>query len=433
MTSILTSISGQFSKVLILGTFFPAAVFVIFGMIFAVPLFPAEFPLLKPLEALGTEWVVVFLAFLTLVLSGLLYNLNIPIIRMYEGYPWLNSWVGEHSASHQRTRFKAAEARNAGMQEVIDYLKEQGTDAEDVRAVEGMRPRIGQRVNYEFPGRESLVLPTRLGNIIRSFEFYPSRQYGMSSIALWPRLVAKVDKDYAAAIDDTKSSFDFMINSSVLSTVLSFVILVTGLSYPSSMGSQADWLWWLVEVAAFLALAYLLYRGSISRASAWGSMVKGAFDLYRWDLLKQLGYERAPKTVPEEHTFWDTVSRQIIYGYAPKDKGRPADYGSVSAFARGKPPGASLEVGRGLSRPAADDTATVTLRVKNTDTTCVVKDLVVTDTTSEGSAYLWGSARVDAQDIPVLGTNPYHFEIGARVLAPGEELLLTYTVIPHKG
>ena len=432
MTSILSGISGQFSKSLLLGAFFPAVVFVILGMIFLVPLFPAEWPLLKPLESLGTEWVVVFLLFLTLVLSGLLYNLNIPIIRLYEGYPWVNSWVGVWFTRSQTTRFEAAEARRAAMPELIEYLKGRGTEVEDVRAVEGMRPAIGQRVNYEFPSQKSLILPTRLGNVVRSFEFYPSRQYGMSSIALWPRLVAKVDKDYAAAIDDTKTSFDFMVNSSVLSGVLALVILTTGLAYPSSLDSLADWLWWSVEVIAFVALAYLLYRGSIGRASAWGSMVKGAFDLYRWDLLKQLGYTLVPKTVSEERALWNTISRQMIYGYPPRDKELPADY-AASTFARGEPPGADLEIGRGMSKPTPDGAVEVSVRVKNTDAGCVVGNLMVTDAVPDGFAYLWDSAYVDTQKVPVSGTNPYRFEIRTHNLAPGEDLLLTYTTIPLKG
>jgi hypothetical protein len=434
MTAILSSISGQFSKALFLGAFFPSVVFVILGMIFALPLFPAEFGLLKPLEALGVEWKVVFLIFLTLVISGLLYNLNISIIRLYEGYPWKDSWIGSYFLPRQRTRFKAAQARHAGLPDVISYLEARaGADAEDVQTVEDMRPRVGQQVNYAFPDEEALVLPTRLGNTIRSFEVYPARQYGMSSIALWPRLVAKVDKDYAAAIDEAKTSFDFMINSSVLSAALASVILTTGLSNPSSLGSTADWLRWALEVVVFLAFAYLLYRGSIGRASAWGSMVKGAFDLYRWDLLKQLGYQHVPKTVPQERSLWGNISRRTIYGDPPKEKGRLPDYAAAEAYARGTPAGVRLKVGRGLAEPDAKGKVVVTVRVENPDKHRPVTTLVVTDTTAKEAAYLWNSARVDGQVVPVSGTNPYHFHLGERSIPPLGELLLTYIAVPRKG
>src|SRR2546429_5810143 len=39
-----------------------------------------------------------------LVVTGLLYNLNIPIIRLYEGYSWENSAVGSALASLKKRR-----------------------------------------------------------------------------------------------------------------------------------------------------------------------------------------------------------------------------------------------------------------------------------------------------------------------------------------
>jgi hypothetical protein len=94
VTNILSSISGQFSKSLILGTFFPVMVFVILAQIFVVPLLPSDWLVLRQLETLDTQWRVVVILLLAIVLSGLLYNLNIPIIRFYEGYPWQDSWIG---------------------------------------------------------------------------------------------------------------------------------------------------------------------------------------------------------------------------------------------------------------------------------------------------------------------------------------------------
>jgi len=43
----------------------------------------------------------------------------------------------------------------------------------------------------DFPWRESLVLPTRLGNIIRSFEFYADREYGRDSVSILVALNAE--------------------------------------------------------------------------------------------------------------------------------------------------------------------------------------------------------------------------------------------------
>jgi hypothetical protein len=85
---------------------------------------------------------------------------------------------------------------------------------------EQMRTDAGRRLNEEFPIERTSVLPTRLGNVIRSFEDYPERQYGMDGVTLWPRLVAKINKDHATVIEDAKITFDFLLNSAVLSAVL---------------------------------------------------------------------------------------------------------------------------------------------------------------------------------------------------------------------
>jgi len=69
---------------------------------------------------------------------------------------------------------------------------------------------------------------------------------------------------------------------------------------------------WIGTVVGFLLLSHLAYLGSISAASAWGAKVKGAFDLYRNDLLKQLGYDRLPSTLKEEKNLWDLISLRMI-------------------------------------------------------------------------------------------------------------------------
>jgi uncharacterized repeat protein (TIGR01451 family) len=293
--------------------------------------------------------------------------------------------------------------------------------------------RIGRRVNSEFPGDKAFVLPTRLGNIIRSFEHYSERQYGIDAIALWPRLISKIDKDYATAIDDAKTSFDFMMNSSVLSAILVLVLLIAGLLYPISLTSLQWWLPWLVEIALFTTLAYVFYLLSISRASAWGDMVKGAFDLYRWNLLEQLGYKHELTGLREERDLWDKISRQMIFGdtpLGPRVNYSPAPPPILLTFAHGKPDTVALETTRGIKPASTDEGINVVLCVKNADTQHTAQNVVVTDTLPDGFDYEWSSAYVDDQSMPVVGSNPYHFNIGN--LDPGKEKILTYRAIPRR-
>ena len=99
MTSILSSISGRFSFSLLLGTFVPAFVFILLARMLVVPLVPGalDVALLTPLKAIDESWEIFAILLSAIVLSGLLYSLNTPLIRIYEGYPWQDTWLGTQS------------------------------------------------------------------------------------------------------------------------------------------------------------------------------------------------------------------------------------------------------------------------------------------------------------------------------------------------
>jgi hypothetical protein len=284
MTSILSSISGQFGKALIFGAFLPATVFMILWSIFVEPIVPVVLTLLKPLGLFSQEWPLIAGTFIIVVITGMLYNLNIPIIRFFEGYPWQFSYLGRRRTVYYQKMFQEAQARQNGMRTLL-----RAVDSQDpyYAVITRYWSSSGEAFKKAYPNRELLVLPTRLGNVIRSFERYPDEQYKMESILLWTRLVAKVDKEYAGVITDTKASLDFMLNSSVLSAILAFSALALGLIFPqNTLSSPALLSVWLIKIFAFLLLAYLFYLGR-SRASAWGETVRAPSTSTRWDLLKQ--------------------------------------------------------------------------------------------------------------------------------------------------
>lgn len=136
-------------------------------------------------------------------------------------------------------------------------LREMSTSDSRYAALASKRSRIALRLNNEFPSQPELILPTRLGNVMRSFEEYPSVQYGIGAITLWSRLVAKIDKDYAGGIDAAKTSVDFMLNLSVLSFFSATVMTIVGLYY------FAPVLPVLLTVSGFLIVSYLAYAGLI--------------------------------------------------------------------------------------------------------------------------------------------------------------------------
>lgn len=272
MTSILSTISGYFSKHLILGSFLPVVIFIILAWLLLVPLLPGHWSLFQPLAGLDKEWKIVAITFTAIVVSGLIYNLNIQILQLFQGYPWKDSWIGKRRTRHFKKRCNAAQIRIQGLRTLlraidnatndiatqpllvqqvltrltttVDELSNLGTEdktwlrtwlpqpAYDSNILKerwnGIRERVFneytrtlQRLRNEYPSEEWLLMPTRLGNLIRCFEYYPKREYGIDGNEMWPRLIAKIEPDYALTVDDAKISFDFMMNCSMLSGFLS--------------------------------------------------------------------------------------------------------------------------------------------------------------------------------------------------------------------
>jgi hypothetical protein len=329
----------------------------------------------------------------------------------FKNYPWLN-WstapVGTE-LSHTITYFESI--KDKVVDEYSAYRRELKTS---------------------YPERTGLILPTRLGNAIRSFEFYPSREYGIDSIALWPRLIGIIPKDYAVAVDDAKTTFDFMMNCSALSLLLSFSMLLAGMIYPARFTSIWPLVEWLVAVSVFAFLSYFFYLLSINRVSAWGALVKGAFDLYRWELLKKLGYQQEPKSREAERKLWYEISRQMIYGdrydKTFQDYSQAAEFSHPSV--RSTPAKVKLELTKGMRVNSWTRVVTFYVRVKNVDPSFAAADIIVTDKLTDDFEYEWDSAKIGNDNVSLTGTDPYEFNVGN--LPRTAEVVLSYNAVPRK-
>ena len=311
MEGVFSALSGHFGKPLVLGSLVPVSVALFLFVALVSPPVPLEASFVGTVPAVGNEWRVVELALVTLVLSVLMYNLNTPIVRMYEGYVWQKSWIGEGRTRHFQREFDVLQSRRKNLLALLARPSEKPLLE---RLVRSRLARVVELQKRDYPSIRSSVLPTRLGNVIRSFENYPRDQYGMSAITLWPRLVAVIPENYAGAIAESKTALDFLINSSLLAGVLSLAVLAFG-SPVALSGESWISLGFRLSAAFMLAVvSFLFYRLSISQAVAWGSLVRGAFDLYRWDLLERMGFGLKPRTPIEERELWLGISRQLLFG-----------------------------------------------------------------------------------------------------------------------
>jgi hypothetical protein len=139
---------------------------------------------------------------------------------------------------------------------------------------------------------ERLLLPTRLGNVLRAAEAKAGQRYGLDTVTMWPRLYPHVPDPLARALQETRTQLDayasLCVSFLVAGVVLAAVLLTDG---P-----------WLAVPALVLAAGWIAYRAATTTAIKYGEALAVAFDLYRFPMLDRLGFAH-PSSLEEELRF----------------------------------------------------------------------------------------------------------------------------------
>ena len=437
MNSLLTSIAGQFAKPLLLSGVLPVVTTLALLLLVTHPRFPLPLSAPAALKDLDTSWQITWATLLVLVAAMLLNVLNTTIARLLSGYPW-HSTVGRPLTALRRAQFRRMRELRDGLLVLYQDLRPEDKEdltpeeqaAKDAAAqVYGAVTSLSRRLNQDFPYREDLVLPTKLGNVIRNFEDYPREQYGITTVRLWPRLIAVIDARYAAVLDDAKTNFDFMLNCSVLFAVSA---VITGVLAWRSRGPQTLAVDAIVRMLFFAALSFFAYLAAVERARGWGLHVKAAVDLYRRALLKHLEYDyKLVDMADEKERIWTGLSSQwsfpdmrksienVLYSAPLLVPAPPTSVRSANSV--------PLTIVRGLSVPTGKPFAsvTVTLRVDNLSPDAATT-LTIGDTIPPNWSLVWGSpAGVGGTPAPRLkSSSPLLLELDE--LAAGASCSISY-------
>ena len=148
-------------------------------------------------------------------------------------------------------------------------------------------------------------MPTRLGNVLRTFEMSAGSQYGLDSLTVVSRLLLIAPDNHVDYVNDQRSQLDLAVRMIFISLIATATTVFFLWPYP---------LWALTAIIPY-AIAYLSYRGSVVAARGYGSALKMLIDLNRFEL-----YERLHVKVPNSNGEERWANRQVSHLLA----GQPA-------------------------------------------------------------------------------------------------------------
>jgi len=166
--------------------------------------------------------------------------------------------------------------------------------------------RIYEMIYYYYPpiDQPQEVMPTDLGNILKSAEMYPKERYNADAVFFWPKLYPLLSSEWTTALANARGSMDLMILISLLGYSLS---ILGGLIL---LLSQAQPFQFLLVFWGSFALGWVAYNGAITYSLTYGDLIRSTFDLHRDKLIAEMGL-KAPESIEEEKKFWDDFGQWL--------------------------------------------------------------------------------------------------------------------------
>ena len=280
----------------------------------------------------GTQQLVsvgVIILIFTIVIGFTLTALNTFILKMFEGYvtlPQIQFIYNKAKRMHMRKAHRLIQHRDKLKKHIRD-MEDKGNAAGVEDELEDLKVRYYQSAafyNQSYPEDLADVLPTRFGNTLKAAENYPGERYGFDGVQMWPRLVHVIPQDYKESIDSVRNELSFLANMSILSVFFAFLCLAaffytmfTIEGAGSSPSVYFDFLEkgapYLLLTGAALLVARFFYNASIFSVGSFGLMIRSSFDLFRLDLLKQLGLKRPLDSI-DEFEKWEMLNELIVLG-----------------------------------------------------------------------------------------------------------------------
>jgi hypothetical protein len=311
-STFLKELGGYFDKSWLVSAFFPSLLFWSAGLLFYATVRGLGTTLaLWRSQSTEMQWILIASGLASITFFAyVIGNFQTGLIRFFEGY-WQTYplvWLRDSRLYFYQRRLQYLRVQVKNLNRKITALKNSGTDSNKDKktALKYNRQFIAYRREYHlfFPGREDLVMPTRLGNILRASEDYASLRYSIDSVVIWPRLYFYLPDTFIANLTSAETAMTTML----VMAGLSFTFAVIACLVLALFTTKA--LLFAICASGFF-LAWLCYRNSLHSARLYAELIKSAFDLHRWELLEAM-HVKLPATLEEERKIWDDVTQLIL-------------------------------------------------------------------------------------------------------------------------
>lgn len=253
------------------------------------------------------------------VLTALLEGFHLGIVRLLEGYWGASRFAVALSApglNRHKSRFRRAVAewnrlktavrekpQNAtGMVRLKDQLAAHRKAHRDRLRMQRVRQILDQ-----YPPEPADVLPTRLGNALRSGELRAGERYGWNTIYTWPRLYLTLPEPVAIAYRYSRDAID-------AAAIFCLTLLVVFSLTTAAFFDDPALLW---IPLMFLVFSYVAYQSAVASALTLNVVLQAAYDLNRFSLFESMR-QPMPNTPLEEHKAAVELSKFLRVGFDPK-------------------------------------------------------------------------------------------------------------------
>lgn len=344
MNSILERLNTNF----IIASFIPSLAFTLVATLIFDPIIPQpvkdRFPItFASAEEASTQVFTLFA--LILIIGFTLANLNTFIYKIAEGYFILNRLPfirdrHKKKAQYLFYRIKVTE-------KILNHCRQAQVPREKRLPLEVHLLKLKTQYQLNYHPNYKMALPTRFGNIFRSAESYSGDRYKIDSIITWPRLIHVIPPSYFSKLEQSNSGLAFLINCMTLSGFLSVAcFLASGyqfLMHQLALKEVEKLLYfiditkedvaiylergWIYFVLATLLVGstFIFYNATLPAVRQYGGLIRSSFDLFRFDLAKQL-HSKLPVDSEEEKDFWMKWSEFVAIGSLAGDTMSPFEY-----------------------------------------------------------------------------------------------------------